>query len=112
MFDLIAQSSNSGSSPTMLQMFVQYLPLVLVLLLLYVFVFNAKRKDEKSRRSMIDAVKKGDKVQTIGGILGTVLLVDGDEITVKVDEGSNTKIKFIRSAIAKVNAEALKVESK
>lgn len=112
MLDLLAQAAPPNQPQPFVGAIVQYLPLILVLVLLYVFVFNAKRKDDKNRRSMIDALKKGDKVQTIGGIIGTVLQVDGDEITVKVDESSNTKIKFIRSAIAKVTTDALKVESK
>ena len=112
MLDLLAQVTSPSQPQPLVGAIFQYLPLVAVLALLYFFVFNAKRKDDKNRKSMIDALKKGDKIQTIGGILGTVLQVDGDEITVKVDESSNAKIKFIRSAIAKVTTDALKIDSK
>ncbi len=51
---------------------------------------------------MIEAVEKGDRVVTIGGILGTVISVQDHEVTLKVDENSNAKIRFQKSAIASV----------
>jgi preprotein translocase subunit YajC len=51
---------------------------------------------------MLSELKKGDRVQTIGGILGTVVEARDTEILVKVDESSNAKIRFSRSAIHRV----------
>ncbi|MDB5327788.1 MAG: preprotein translocase subunit YajC [Phycisphaerales bacterium] len=105
MLELLAQTTAPGAPAQpqpLVGIIVQYLPLVAVVLLMYFFVFNAKRKDEAKRKAMIDEIKRGDRVQTIGGILGTVVQADADEITVKVDESTNTKIKFTRSAVHKV----------
>ena len=82
-------------------------PLVLVFILMIfmlLFSFRSKQKQEKQRQALLKAVKRGDRVQTIGGILGTVVEVrdQDDEIVVKVDESSNAKIRFIRAAIARV----------
>jgi preprotein translocase subunit YajC len=77
-------------------------PLVLGLLVLYMFVFRSKKKQENERRSLLDNLKKGDEIQTIGGVLGKVIETRDDRVQIKVDESSNTKIWFSRSAIHKV----------
>jgi preprotein translocase subunit YajC len=51
---------------------------------------------------MLGQLKKGDRIQTIGGVLGTVVEARDTEVLVKVDESSNTKIRFARSAIHRV----------
>ena len=48
------------------------------------------------------SLAKGSKVQTIGGILGTVVEVRDDELIVKVDENSNTRLRFAKSAVTTV----------
>jgi len=50
---------------------------------------------------MVQSLQKNDKVQTIGGIIGTIVDVKEDEITLKVDESNNTKIKVSPNAIGK-----------
>jgi preprotein translocase subunit YajC len=50
---------------------------------------------------MVQALSKNDRVRTIGGIFGTVVDIKGDEITLKVDESTNTKIKVTTSAIGR-----------
>ena len=80
-------------------------PLALIIPLMLVFFYfstTSKRKQEKERKALLDSMKRGDRVQTIGGILGTIVEVRDSEIVVKVDESNNTKIKFARSAVSKV----------
>lgn len=60
------------------------------------------RKEKKRRAEMLASVKKRDRVQTVGGIIGTVVELKGDELVLKVDEGSNTRIRFARSAVQQV----------
>ena len=55
---------------------------------------------------MLNELKKGDKITTIGGIVGTVIEVRDDEVTVKVDETNNIRMKFARWAIRGVGATA------
>jgi preprotein translocase subunit YajC len=50
---------------------------------------------------MMQALAKSDKIQTIGGIIGTVVDIKDDEITLKIDEANNTKMKILRSAISR-----------
>ena len=78
------------------------MPFVLLILLMYVFMFRNKKGQDKKRQDLINALKKGDEVQTIGGEFGRVMETRDDRILVKVDESSNTKIWYARSAIHKV----------
>ena len=50
---------------------------------------------------MVQSLTKNDRVQTIGGIIGTVVDIKEDEITLKIDESNNTKIKILRTAIGR-----------
>ena len=87
-------------------------PLMVVMLIFFFFTFTSKRKQDKQREQLLSTMKRGDRVQTIGGILGTIVEVRDNEVVVKVDESNNTKIKFVRSAINRVVTEEDKAESK
>ena len=73
----------------------------LLLVIMYFIIFRGPKKREQEHKRMIQSLKKNDKVRTIGGIIGTVVDVRDDEITLKVDESNNTKIRIIPSAIGK-----------
>ena len=75
-----------------------FIPLILVMVFM---LFRGPQKQKQKRKQLVQALKKNDRVQTIGGIIGTIVDIKGDEITLKVDESSNTKIKIISSAIGK-----------
>ena len=77
------------------------LPL-LVLGAVWMFFLRGKKPADKQRELQLKDMKRGDRVQTIGGILGTVVDARETEVVLKVDESSNTKIKFSRSAIHRI----------
>ncbi len=81
------------------------LPIFVIILLLWVFMFRSKRREDRKKKDLLGAIKRGDRVQTIGGILGKVVEVEKEKILLKVDESSNTKIWFSRNAIFRVVAE-------
>ncbi len=72
-------------------------------ILLYWIMGSSRRKQEAKRREMLSSLSKGDKIITIGGIVGTAVEVRDDEITVKVDDG--TRMKFARWAIRQAGDE-------
>jgi preprotein translocase subunit YajC len=69
--------------------------------IMYFVMFREPKKRQRQQQQMIQSLKKNDKVRTIGGMVGTVVEVRGDEVLVKVDENNNTKIWFVASAIGK-----------
>jgi preprotein translocase subunit YajC len=74
--------------------------IALMLVMVFVF-FRGPQKQKQERKKLVQSLQKNDRVQTIGGILGTIVDIKGDEITLKVDESNNTKIKVVSSAIGK-----------
>ena len=86
----------------------QILTLVLPIgFLFYFLMIRPQQKERAARQSMISALKKNDRVVTIGGIYGVVTNVhrEADEVTIKVDETNNTKLRITFGAIAKVTVE-------
>lgn len=79
----------------------QFIFLGLMFVLMYVILFRGPRKKQQQHKQMMAALGKNDKIQTIGGIIGTVVDVKDDEVTLKIDESNNTKIKVLRSAISR-----------
>ena len=79
----------------------QLIFLALMFVLMYMILFRGPRKKQKQHKQMVQSLTKNDRIQTIGGIIGTVVDIKEDEITLKIDESNNTKIKILRSAIGK-----------
>jgi len=82
-----------------------WMGLILMIVVFYGIMMSGNRKEKKKREAMLAAVKKSDRVMTIGGIVGSVVTVSDHEVTLKVDESANVKITVIRSAIQKVLTE-------
>jgi preprotein translocase subunit YajC len=80
----------------------QFIPIILLVIVFYAFMFRSKKGQESKRKNMLSAMKKGDEVQTIGGEFGRVVDTRDDRVLLKVDETSNTKIWYARSAIHRV----------
>jgi len=80
---------------------INFLPFILILVVMYFLLLRGPRKKQQQHKQMVQGLQKNDKVRTIGGIIGTVVEIKDDEITLKVDESNNTKIKIATSAIGK-----------
>jgi len=78
--------------------------LILFALLLFMIITTAMggRKQKKQRQEMLGSLNKHDKVQTIGGVIGTIVEIKDGELVLQVDERSETRIRFSRSAIQQV----------
>ncbi|GAA0354854.1 preprotein translocase subunit YajC [Bacillus horti] len=73
------------------------LPLVLMFAVFYFLLIRPQQKRQKERNQMLDALQKGDKVVTIGGLHGTIVELTESNATLKVSE--NVRLTFERSAI-------------
>jgi len=82
---------------------IQFLPLVLIFIVFYFLLIRPQQKKAKDQRAMLDALRRGDRVVTGGGILGTVSKVVSPE-EVEVDIAPGVRIKVLRSTIASVLA--------
>ena len=81
----------------------QFLPLVLIFVVFYFLLIRPQQKKAKEHRATLEALRRGDKVVTGGGIIGTVVRVDGaDEVSVEIAEG--VRVHVVRSTITNVVA--------
>ena len=71
-------------------------------LILYFIMIRPQMKEQKRRKQMLASIKKHDPVITTGGIYGVVVSVTDTEVTLKVDDSNNVRIKFSRSAVATI----------
>lgn len=101
---VVSDSNNlGGNKPPKNPMgtYTYWMFLGLMFVMMYFILFRGPRKKQQQHKQMVQALAKNDKVRTIGGIIGTVVDIKDDEITLKVDESNNTKIKVIPSAIGR-----------
>jgi preprotein translocase subunit YajC len=82
---------------------VQFLPLVLIFVVFYFLLIRPQQKKQKDHRTMLDALRRGDRIVTGGGILGTVSKVVSPE-EVEVDIAPNVRVRVLRSTITSVVA--------
>jgi len=97
---LLAQEQQQGPPG-----YAMMIPVVVMGLMLVMF-FRASSKQRKELQKALSALKKNDKVVTSGGILGMVVAIkEGeDEVTLKVDDTSNTRIRVLKSSIVRITS--------
>lgn len=78
-----------------------FLPLLLIFVVFYLFIIRPQQKREKKRKAMIQAVQRGNKVVTAGGIHGKVHQVDESSVLLDVDGG--VKLRIEKNSLASVN---------
>ncbi|HKT20169.1 MAG TPA: preprotein translocase subunit YajC [Stellaceae bacterium] len=103
-----AQATGGGDSSSML---VQIAPLALIFVVFYFFLIRPQQQKAKQQRSMLDAIRRGDRVVTGGGVIGTVAkVVNNDEIL--VDIADNVRVRVVRSTVSQVLAKTEPVPAK
>ncbi len=82
------------------QLLTMILPFGLIILVFYFLIIRPQNKKQKDTKLMLAAIKKNDKVVTIGGIRGLIVSVKDDTVIVRVDD--NVKLEVSKSAISSV----------
>ena len=96
----MGQTASDGTASTGGSMFSTLITFAVIILIFYFLIIRPQRKRDKEAKAMLSAIKKGDKIVTIGGIRGTVAVVKDSTVIVKVDD--NTRIEFSKNAISSV----------
>ena len=89
-----AQSAGGGGDLTSL------LPFVLIFVVFYFFLIRPQQKRAKEHREMVSQLRRGDKVITSGGLVGTVTKSVDDQETVEVEIAKDVKVNIMRTMIA------------
>jgi preprotein translocase subunit YajC len=95
MIGLLAQNQQGGSALAL------FLPLLLMGGVFYFLLIRPQQKRVRAQQSLLSAVEPGDEVITTAGIYGTVTELDEDEGTVEVEIAPNTRIRMLKSGIAR-----------
>jgi len=103
--DVFAQTGDPASGTEGLNPLVSFGPFILIFILFYFMLIRPQQKKAKERQEMIDGLKKGDRVITTGGLIGTVTNMGEKIITIQIAEG--VRVKVIRA-----NVEELKENDK
>tara|TARA_B100000029_G_C17389269_1_gene892765 strand:- start:489 stop:776 length:288 start_codon:yes stop_codon:yes gene_type:complete len=74
----------------------QFIPLILIFVIFYFFLIRPQQKKVKEHKKMVESLKRGDKIITSGGIVGTIdRVIDSDKVEVVISE--NVKVEIVRS---------------
>ena len=74
----------------------QFIPLILIFVIFYFFLIRPQQKKVKDHKIMVENLKRGDKVVTAGGIVGTVdRVIDNDKVEVSISE--DVKVEIIKA---------------
>lgn len=103
----MAQGGGAASKAQGLGMF---LPLILIFVIFYLLIVRPQQKQAKKRQEMIKNLQKGDEVITVGGILGRVVGVADNILTVEIAD--NCKVKMDRSGIQSLKGEQQAIQKK
>jgi len=79
-------------------------PFLVIGLLFYFLMIRPEKRKRADVARMQDELKKNDRIVTIGGIMGVVVNTqkDSNEVTIRVDDNNNTRMRILRSAISRV----------
>ena len=80
--------------------FISLMPLVLIFVVFYFLLIRPQQKKMKSHRDMIGGVKRGDKVLTGGGIIGTVVKVEDSDDVLLVEIAKDIRVRVARGTIS------------
>ena len=74
----------------------QFIPLILIFVIFYFFLIRPQQKKVKEHKIMVENLKRGDKVITVGGIIGTIdRIIDAEKVEVEIAD--NVKVEIIKS---------------
>ena len=95
-----AQSAQTQAAVPQQNPIMSFVPIILIFAIFYFVLIRPQKKTQKEHLLMLDALKKNDEVTTSGGMLGTVVNIQNDIVTVRVDD--STRIKIQKGFISKV----------
>lgn len=97
---VLAQAAGGASTGGGMGAMGQFLIFIPILGIMYFLMIRPQQQKQKQQAEMLKRLKVGDKVRTVGGVLGTIKYVS--EQTVKLEVAPNTVIEFLRGAVDKV----------
>ena len=99
--DAAAATETMSTGATIIYYAVQFVPLILIFVVFYFLLIRPQRKKDKEAKTMLDNLKVGDRICTIGGIYATIVRIKDDVLTVEVGD-QKTQMMIARWAVRNV----------
>jgi preprotein translocase subunit YajC len=99
---LISPAFAQAATPSASSSFIQFVPLILIFVVFYFLLIRPQQKKLKEHKEMLNAVRRGDRVVTNGGIIGLVTKVMPDERELTVEIAENVRVRVMRDMISSV----------
>lgn len=93
-----------GQAPSGIQRWGGFITLIFIFVIFYLLLILPQQKRQKQHKKMIEALKRGDEVITMGGVHGTIVQLDDATVVLRVDKDKDIKIRVNRNAIAAVKS--------
>ena len=107
LMNLLADAAATGemaemsTGATIIYYVVQFLPMILIFVIFYFMLIRPQRKKDKEAKAMLESLKVGDRICTIGGIYGTIVRIKDDVLTIEVGD-QKTQMMIARWAVRNV----------
>ena len=88
------QGPAGGSNPL-----VSFMPLILMFGIFYFLLIRPQQKNRQQLQKLVENLKKGDRVVTSGGVIGTITSIQNDYIVIKTSGNDNAKMEILKSAV-------------
>ena len=106
MYALLGQTPAPQGPPSSLPLL---FPAALMAMIVFMFLSSRsqKKREKREKDDMHARLAKNDRVLTVGGIIGTVVVVRDTEVVLKVDESTNTKMTFLKTSVQRIITDGL-----
>jgi preprotein translocase subunit YajC len=102
MFIANAYAQTASGLPASLSSLVQFAPLLLIVVVFYFLLIRPQQTQQKALKAKLGALKRGDRIVTAGGIIGTVKKVGDGATELDVEIAPNVTVSVVRSTITTV----------
>lgn len=104
LWSVLAQAGKQGANPANPFTDGMFLPLIAIFVAAYFLLILPERRKAAEQKKQLSLLKKNDRVVTVGGMIGTITNVSpgSDDVTLRIDDNNNTRVRVLRSAISRV----------
>tara|TARA_B100000809_G_scaffold159659_1_gene157028 strand:+ start:96 stop:449 length:354 start_codon:yes stop_codon:yes gene_type:complete len=97
-------AQQDGGPGGALDPFTMFMPFILIAMLFYFLLWLPEKKKRRKHEELLGSLKKNDRIVTVGGIYGKVVNIakDAEDLTINVDENSNTRVRITRSSVGQI----------
>ncbi len=102
MMSILAQAAPGGGANPTAGSFLPFALMAGMVVFILLTSRSQKKREKRDRDNMHASMSKNDRVLTIGGVVGTIMSIKDEEVVLKVDESTNTKMTFRKTAVQQI----------